>query len=182
MTQTQSIEQLKHAQKAAMKMRDPKKARAEYDRLAEELAAAEYEAAYQATQAEAQTDEARKQADIELRQRHLAAIKTAEAETDKGRKRNAEIVEDIRQLKTKIEAQRASLRGYNSTMSGLDDKEDYGRFCTDWDNGLYQLLEFHQMPRGGHAAREEPLAPMTDALDRLASRVAYVKKQTKLPQ
>jgi hypothetical protein len=179
---TQTVEQLKQDQKAALATTDKKQARKEFDRLQALIDDAAYEAKFEATQAEARADEARKQADRDLRASNLAAFETAGAEVENSRKRNAEIVEDIRRLDAKLKEQRAALLGFNGILRNLDPAEDYSRHATDWDNGLFGLLQFHGIPRGGHAARDEPLSPMEDSLNRLAARVAFVRARAKLPQ
>jgi multidrug efflux pump subunit AcrA (membrane-fusion protein) len=174
------IDQLRQQQKAALLLPDKKQGRAEYDRLAEEIATARYEQAVEATQAEASAEEARKQADIALRQRNAATLEAREASIQKLRTRHTKIVDAIRQLSADIKQQRADMLEFNPAMSGLDGRDDYSRHATDYDNGFYQLLEFHQMPRGGHASREEPVQPMLDALDRLAARIGFVRARAKL--
>jgi hypothetical protein len=177
----QTLAQLRQEQKAATALPDPKKRRAEFDRLQALIEDAELDEKFEATQAEARADETRKQADRDLRQRNADAFATAGSEVDKAKKRSGEIVDLTRQLSAKIKEQRTAIAGFNRTMSGLDIQEDYGRFAVDWDAALFTLLQFHGMPYGGHAAREEPLTPMTDALDRLAARVAFIKSRSKLP-
>jgi hypothetical protein len=85
-------------------------------------------------------------------------------------------------LAADLKEQREALYGFNFAMRELDPREDYSNNLIDWGNGLFEVCEHHGIPRPGMAASVEPVSRMTDALDRLANRIAYVKARAKLPQ
>ena len=181
MSATQTIEQLRQAQKAATLLPDRKKAEAEYDRIEGEIRKARRAAAFNATQAERLAEEAREQADRDLRARNAATFETAGSVTEMALKRTAKVADLTRELGGLLDEQRTAIMGLNGTMQAVDPQEDYSRHLTDWFNGALLLFEHHNLRGSGHAAREEPIQPMVDALNRLESRIKFVRGRAKLP-
>jgi hypothetical protein len=179
----QTIEGLKAAQRATHRIADPKKARTEFDRLARLIADAKHQATYEAAQAEGRAEAAARQADIDLRKERLASFNTVEASIVDMRKESDGIRDDERRLEARIAKMVAAFPQIGRTLQGIDPEPDfYGKCASDWNSALAVFIAYHRSGKSTHQQESMVVTPMDDAISRAASRISYIKKQTKLPQ